>query len=47
MTSGSLWNYYRDEGNDDANEKNATVNYGINNNKITTSKSFDYKTKII
>ena len=23
MTSGSLWNYYKDEMNDDANENNA------------------------
>ena len=26
MTSGSLWNYYRDEINDDANENNAANN---------------------
>ena len=39
MTSGSLWNYYRDElyNSVDAN------NYRINNNKTTTSKSFEYK----
>ena len=24
ITSGSLWNYYRDEVNDDSNENNAT-----------------------
>ena len=29
MTSGSLWNYYRDEVNDSANEKNVTNNYRI------------------
>ena len=32
MTSGSLWNYYRDEIKDDANENNA-ANNRINNNK--------------
>ena len=32
--------------NDDANENNAD-NYGIDNIKATTSKSFEYKTKII
>ena len=45
MTSGSLWNYYRDEMNDDANE-NAN-NKMINYNKTITSKSVEYKTKII
>ena len=29
MTSGSLWNYYRDEVNDSANENNVTNNYRI------------------
>ena len=43
MTSGSLWNYYRDEINDDANE-NASDNR-INNNKTIRSKSFEYKIK--
>ena len=38
MTSGILWNYYRDEINDDANENNATNNR-INNNKTITSQS--------
>ena len=46
-TSGSLWNYYRDEINDSANENNDANNYRINNNKTTTSKSFEYKTKIL
>ena len=46
-TSRSLWNYYRDEINDSANENNGTNDYRINNNKITISKSFEYKTKII
>ena len=46
MTSGSLWNCYRDEINDDANENNA-VNNSINNNKTITSKYFEYKAKLI
>ena len=46
MTSGSLWNYYRDELNHDANE-NDNANNKINNNKTITSKSFEYKTKMI
>ena len=45
MTSGSLWNYYRNEINDDANENDDAGNYRINN-KTTTTKSFEYKTKI-
>ena len=44
ITSGSLWNYYRDEINDDENE---SVNNRINNNKTIRSKSFEYKTKLI
>ena len=46
MASGSFWNCYSDEKNDDKN-KNDDNNIMINNNKITTSKSFEYKTKII
>ena len=46
MTSGSLWNYYRDEANDSANEINDNRNM-ISNNKTARSKSFEYKTKII
>ena len=46
MTSGSLWNYYRDEMNDNTNENNA-ANCLINNSKTTTSKSFECKTKIM
>ena len=46
MTSKSLWNYYRGEINDDANENNLDNNR-INNNKTITSKSFEYKTKLI
>ena len=44
VTLGSLWNYYREKVNVDANENNAT-NYRINNNKTKTSISFEYKTK--
>ena len=44
--SGSLWNYYRDEINDSANENNDGNNYSINNNK-TTSKYFEYMAKVI
>ena len=40
MTSGSLWNYYRDEVNDDTNENNAVCNK-ISNSKTITIKSFD------
>ena len=46
MISGSLWNYYRDEVNDAANENNDD-DYRINNEKTITSKSFEYKTKLI
>ena len=45
MESGSLWNYYRDEINDDENENDNDNR--LNNNKVITSKSFKYKTKII
>ena len=38
VTSGSLWNFYRDEINDDENE-NDNANNRINKNKIITSKS--------
>ena len=46
MASGRLWNYYRGEVDDDANENDA-ANNRINKNKTTTSKSFEYKTKLI
>ena len=46
MTSGSSWNYSRDEVNDDANKNNAACN-NINSNKTITSKCFKYKTKLI
>ena len=46
MTSGSLWKYYRDEMNDDANE-NIADGYNISNIKITKSRPFENKAKII
>ena len=46
MTSESLWNYHRDEVNDNENE-NDNDNNKINNNKTITSKSFQYKTKLV
>ena len=46
MTSGTYWNYQRDEINDDANENNAN-NIKTKKKKTIASKSFEYKTKII
>ena len=46
ITSRSLWNYYRDEVNDDANESNAS-RIKINNNEKITGKSFEYNTKLM
>ena len=46
MTSESLWNYYRDDTNDDADENNAAKNK-INSNKTITTKSFEYKRELI
>ena len=46
MTSESLWNFYRDEVNDKANENNDD-NYRIYKNITIASKSFEYKTKLI
>ena len=40
MTSRSLWNYYRNEVNDIANENNGDI-YRTNNKKTTRSKSFE------
>ena len=40
-----MWNYCRDEVNDNANENNAD-NHRINN-KTITSKYFEYNTKLI
>ena len=45
-TFGSLWNHYRGEINDSANENNDGNNYRIINNKTARSKSLEYKTKI-
>ena len=45
MTSESLWNYYRDKVIDDAKE--IIAKYTTNNSKPTTSRSFEYKIKII
>ena len=41
-----MFNYNRNEINDDVNKNNADDNK-INNNKTITTKSFEYKTKII
>ena len=46
MASGSLWNYWN-KVSDDTNENKNAENYRKNNSKIVTSKSFEYKTKII
>ena len=37
----------KNEVNDDANENDYADNYRINNKKTTTSKSFEYNTKIL
>ena len=39
-------NYYRNNGNDSANKNNDANNYRANNNKATTNKYFEYKTKL-
>ena len=46
VLSGNLWNYYRDEMNNDASKNNAD-NYRIINNKTKTCRSFNYNTKTI
>ena len=46
ITSGSLWNYYRNKVNDSANEIYDNDNK-IDNSKTTTNKYFENKTKII
>ena len=38
MTSVSLWDFYRDEVIDNANENSDANNYRINNDKTTTIK---------
>ena len=45
MTSGSLWNHYRDEVNDDAIE--IAANRRLNNNTTISSKSSEYNAQII
>ena len=47
MALGSLWNHYRDDANDDADENNNDDDFWINKSKTIISKSFEYKTKII
>ena len=39
-----MWNYYRDEANNSAEENEKKSR--INNNKTATSKYFEYKTKM-
>ena len=46
MSSGSLWNYYRDGVNDSVNEIDGNDNI-INNNKTKATKSFVHKAKVI
>ena len=50
MISWSLWNYYRHENNENNGENSAYENNGANsfriNNNKTTSKSFEFKTKL-
>ena len=46
MTSGSLRNLYRDKINGSAT-KNNDDDSKINNNRTITSKSFEYRTKLI
>ena len=45
MTSGSLWNHYRDEVNDSANKTDNTDD--MINNKTRACKYLKYQTKII
>ena len=46
MASGSSWNYHRDQVNDAANKYDA-ANNKINKTKTATSRSFEYKTRLI
>ena len=45
MTSGRLWNFYRDKVDDAANE--TAAGYWTTNNRTITSRSFEYKAKVI
>ena len=47
MTSGSLWNFYGGEINDDRMKMIMLIMIMINNNKTITSKYFEYNTKKI
>ena len=47
MTSESLWNYYRDEVNDENMNETNDDNYRASNENTPESKSLEYKTKII
>ena len=48
MISRSLWNYFRDEINDDENEHNNNNNNNrLNNNEVITSKDFEYNAKLV
>lgn len=47
MTLRGLWNYFKNELNDDANENNGSGKYWIDSSKTTGSKYFEYKTEII
>ena len=47
MTLGSMQNYCRDEVSDFGNENNDANDFKINNNKTTTSKSFEHTTKLL
>ena len=46
VTSGSMWNFYRDEVNHDATESDNN-NTRIKSDKAITRKSFEFKAKII
>ena len=47
MTLRRLWNYCRDAVNDDDKNENDNAINSINNNETVTSKSSEYKKKII
>ena len=46
MTSGNLWNYYRDEVIENEDEINKAGNYGISNSKKATIKSLEVKAEM-
>ena len=49
MISRSLWNYFRDEINDDENEHNNNNNNNnrLKNNEVIASKDFEYNAKLV